>query len=148
MESLKINRICVINEAMKEKTIARTAYIIVRRCPYDQISLLTVAEIALRLNVSTSYLCRCFRKYYKFTLGSHINYYLKVRFIFLANSMEAPTLKGAIARMKIKDVNYFIKRFKKDFFWTPGAVIKGLLFARMKRAEYEQKKQLELLQDR
>lgn len=136
---LKKTGICVRKKTMKEKTMARTAHIVVKRSPYDKIGSLTVSEIARRCGVSTSYLCRCFRKYYKRTLQSHIDYYLKIRFIFLADSMKEPTLKNVLSRMKIDNANYFIKRFKKDISITPGEFCNRLRFARMKRAQYQQR---------
>lgn len=121
---------------MKERTIAKTAYIIVMKCPYDEIGHLRVSDIAQRCNVSTPYLCRSFRKKYGFTLQLLLDAFLALRFDLVADGMLEPTLKKVLTRMKIKDKSYFIKRYKKIMDQTPGSKLKLMRFTKFGDPDY------------
>jgi len=118
---------------MKEYSLYIAAKAYVERCPPDEIGNLKPRDIAKKYNVGISYLSRIFGKYCYMTLQQYLEMYLMLNFHDVVNRLEVPTLKEALARMKIKNTNYFIRKYKRRYSHTPGLFCKWLREAREKQ---------------
>lgn len=111
---------------MKEKILFHAVEIFIKQCPPEKIGPLTVSDIARKFNINLSYLSRSFKKYapHRYTLHKFLEYCKITCFCRIAAKMEKPKVKDALALMNIKNINYFIRRYKKWYYSTPGRFCK------------------------
>ena len=85
---------------------------------YDLTADLTLAALARRLNVNSSYLSSLFRKELNCTLTEFVNRKRIEHAVFLLNSTQMQ-VQVIAAECGIQDANYFIKLFKRQIGITP-----------------------------
>ena len=117
---------------MKEHSLYRATKLYIEERPPEEIGNLKPRDIAKKFNVSISYLSRIFSKYCPITLRQYLEMYVMLNFHDIVNRMAGPNLKEVLARMKINDINYFIRRYKERYSHTPGSYCKRLREARKK----------------
>lgn len=117
---------------MKEHSLYTAAKVFIEERPPEEIGNLKPRHIAKKFNVSISYLSRIFSKYSPITLRQYMEMYVMLHFHDIVYRMEVPNLKKVLARMKINDTNYFIRRYKERYSHSPGRYCKWMRDARKK----------------
>jgi two-component system response regulator YesN len=103
----------------KKSGIAIIAFYIIIESVIDDFTFLSVDWIARQIGISESYLCRCYKDFYKSSPYKHIvRRKIKVARELLAQHADL-SIEEIAAKLDYCDGNYFIKVFKKEVKMTP-----------------------------
>jgi AraC-like DNA-binding protein len=86
----------------------------------DELETVTTASIAGELNVSPSYLARCFRSERNFSLKEYLLREKMLRAVSLMMNEPRLTIKEIAMKVGFLDVCYFSRTFKKNIGISPG----------------------------
>jgi two-component system response regulator YesN len=103
----------------KKTGIAIIAFYIIIEAVIDDFKFLSVDWIARQIGISESYLCRCYKDFYKSSPHKHIvRRKIKVARELLLQHPDL-SIDEIAEKLDYCDGNYFIKVFKKEVEMTP-----------------------------